>query len=57
MKITIAAWYTPKGRTINETGITPDDLVEFTKEDAYAKRDPQKEKALEVLAASAASAR
>jgi carboxyl-terminal processing protease len=53
VKITIAAWYTPKGRTINETGITPDQLVEYTKEDAHAKRDPQKETALEILRAPA----
>ncbi len=53
VKITIAAWYTPKGRTINETGLQPDVAVEYTKEDAYAKRDPQKEKALEILRAPA----
>jgi len=56
VKITIAAWYTPKGRTINETGLTPDVVVEYTKEDAHAKRDPQKEKALEILRAPAAPA-
>ncbi len=56
VKITIAAWYTPKGRTINETGLTPDVVVEYTKEDAHAKRDPQKEKALEILRATAAPA-
>ncbi len=56
VKITIAAWYTPKGRTINETGLTPDVVVEYTKEDAHAKRDPQKEKALEILRAPKAAA-
>jgi carboxyl-terminal processing protease len=49
IKITIASWFTPKGRTINETGITPDTIVEFTKLDSDAKRDPQKDKALEIL--------
>jgi len=51
VKVTIAGWYTPNGRTINETGITPDLIIEFTKEDADVERDPQKEKALEILRA------
>ncbi len=50
VKITIAQWFTPDGRTINETGITPDVIVEYTQQDAHDKRDPQKEKALEILA-------
>lgn len=51
VKITIAEWQTPYGRTINETGLEPDAVVEYTKEDAAAGRDPQKETALEILAA------
>lgn len=51
VKVTVAEWYTPKGRTIHETGITPDHVVEFTQQDFDAKRDPQKAKALEILAA------
>lgn len=57
VKVTIAEWYTPNGRSINETGITPDIIVEYTKEDADAKRDPQKEKALEILRTDEAQAR
>ncbi|TAK03569.1 S41 family peptidase [Patescibacteria group bacterium] len=51
VKITVAEWYTPNGRTIHETGITPDHLVEFTQADSDAKRDPQTAKALEILSA------
>ncbi len=51
VKITIAEWLTPDGRSINETGITPDTAVELTLEDFNAQRDPQKEKAVEILTA------
>ncbi|OGL66352.1 hypothetical protein A2856_01490 [Candidatus Uhrbacteria bacterium RIFCSPHIGHO2_01_FULL_63_20] len=51
VKVTVALWYTPKGRSIDKTGITPDEVVEFTEEDLDAKRDPQKEKALQILSA------
>lgn len=49
LKVTIAKWYTPKGKNINKEGITPSTVVELTAEDVNANRDPQKEKALQLL--------
>jgi len=49
LKVTIAKWYTPKGRNINKEGIAPDETVKVTPEDIQAVRDPQKDKALEKL--------
>ena len=49
LKITIAKWLTPNGTSINEKGLEPDIKVEVKKEDAKAGKDPQLEKALEVL--------
>ncbi|MDA2922773.1 S41 family peptidase [Patescibacteria group bacterium AH-259-L07] len=49
LKITIARWYTPLGRSIHDEGITPDIEVEMTSEDYDLKRDPQIDRALEIL--------
>lgn len=49
VRVTVAKWFTPKERSIHEVGLTPDVVVELTEEDAKADRDPQLEKALEVL--------
>lgn len=49
VKITIAEWVTPSERSINKTGIEPDYTVERTQEDYNAQRDPQLDKALELL--------
>ncbi|MBU1132461.1 S41 family peptidase [Patescibacteria group bacterium] len=49
LKITIAKWLTPNGRSINEEGIAPDIEVDLTKEDYENKKDPQLDKALELL--------
>ncbi len=46
VKITIAEWLTPKGRSINKTGIKPDIQVDRTPEDYDANRDPQLDKAV-----------
>ncbi len=49
LKITIARWLTPNGVSISKNGLTPDIKVEYTKKDFEADRDPQMEKAVEVL--------
>ncbi len=49
VKVTIARWLTPSGRLIHEIGLTPDFIVEITDEDIEAGRDPQLEKAIEIL--------
>ena len=49
LKLTIAYWYTPLGRSINEEGITPDVEVKMTDEDYNLERDPQLDQALEIL--------
>ncbi len=48
-KITVAKWLTPKGNHIDKVGIEPDILVEYTEEDYENKKDPQKDKAIEIL--------
>ena len=50
LKLTVAKWLTPKGVSISEKGITPDIEVKFTDKDFEEKKDPQLEKALELLA-------
>lgn len=49
VRVTIARWMTPNGRTIHETGLKPDVVVELTEEDITAERDPQLDKAIELL--------
>ncbi|MDE2399776.1 MAG: S41 family peptidase [Patescibacteria group bacterium] len=49
LKITVAKWLTPNGVSISEKGLTPDYPVEFTKADLDAKKDPQMDKAVELL--------
>ncbi len=50
VKITTAVWYTPNGRSINEEGIAPDVVVEYTVEEYQAGIDPQDVAAREILA-------
>lgn len=49
LKVTVANWYTPNGINITKEGIKPDVEVKYTTEDANANRDPQLDKALEVV--------
>lgn len=49
LKLTIAKWLTPLGRSINGEGITPDVEVGLTTEDYNKDLDPQLDKALELL--------
>ncbi|OQY88974.1 MAG: hypothetical protein B6D38_08015 [Anaerolineae bacterium UTCFX1] len=48
-RVTVAKWLTPHERTIDGVGLTPDYVVEFTEADAANDRDPQLDKAIEVL--------
>lgn len=41
LKLTVAKWYTPNGRSISEHGITPDQIVALVQADIDAGRDPQ----------------
>lgn len=50
LKVTIARWLTPNGRSISNGGLTPDIVVDRTIEDREKNRDPQLEAALQVLA-------
>ena len=45
LKLTIAKWFTPNGRSIDDVGIEPDEIVTLTREDFDAKQDPQTEAA------------
>lgn len=49
LKVTIARWLTPNGISISQGGLTPDVEVKATAEDIEAGRDPQLEKAAEIL--------
>jgi carboxyl-terminal processing protease len=49
LKVTIARWLTPKGNSISDNGIKPDVEVPITQEDIKAKKDPQLDKAIEIL--------
>jgi carboxyl-terminal processing protease len=49
IKLTIAHWVLPSGRILDHDGLVPDYPVKITDADASAKKDPQLDKAAEVL--------
>ncbi len=49
LKITVANWLTPKGELITDKGLEPDIKVEMTEQDYEQDRDPQLEKAIEII--------
>ena len=55
VRVSIAHWLTPNGRQIQDLGLTPDIEIEFSEEDYYAGKDPQLEKAIEIITADQAS--
>jgi len=49
LKVTIARWLTPNGLSISQDGIEPKFIVKYSPTDREAGRDPQLEKAIEIL--------
>lgn len=49
LKVTIAKWLTPNGKSISENGLKPDFEVKITDDDIKSDRDPQLDKAIEIL--------
>lgn len=49
VRVTIAKWLTPDGRSIHKLGLTPDAIVPLTDQDSGAGLDPQMGEAVELL--------
>jgi carboxyl-terminal processing protease len=49
LKVTVAKWLTPSGHSIADAGLEPDEKVEMTEKDVEAGKDPQLDKALEMV--------
>ena len=49
LKVTVARWLTPSGRSISDGGLKPDIEIERTAEDYQEGRDPQMDRAVEFL--------
>jgi carboxyl-terminal processing protease len=51
LRITVAHWLTPNGRQINGKGLLPDFEIKLTQVDINAGKDPQLQKAIDLLSA------
>ena len=49
LKVTVAKWLTPKGTLIDKEGLKPDFEIELTEKDIDGGKDPQFNKALEII--------
>lgn len=49
IKVTVAYWLTPQKKMIEKFGLQPDIEVKMTEEDYQAEKDPQLEKAIEII--------
>ncbi|MFH1048071.1 MAG: S41 family peptidase, partial [Patescibacteria group bacterium] len=49
LKVTVAKWLTPKKYSISESGLEPDYKVTLTEDDINKGKDPQLDKAVEIL--------
>lgn len=49
LKLTVAKWLTPNGHCINKEGIDPDIAVELTEDDYNKDKDPQMDKAVNII--------
>ncbi|MEI6478998.1 MAG: S41 family peptidase [bacterium] len=52
LKVTIARWLTPMGKSISKEGLTPDIVVPMTDKDYAAGNDPQLQKAEDILSSN-----
>lgn len=50
LRVTVARWFTPQDRDIEQEGVEPDEQAERTLEDIENNRDPQLDAALNILA-------
>jgi carboxyl-terminal processing protease len=49
LKVTVARWLTPNGQSISEGGLKPEFVVNITEDDIKNGKDPQMDKAIEIL--------